>query len=84
MDRERLLEELWLEEELARKACRNSFLSYCQHPDLVPGEAPGKHHQYMISALELVEQGEIKRLMVLMPQGTASRCTARSDSHRGI
>src|SRR5690242_17071025 len=64
-----LEEELKIEEELARRACRTSFLSYCQHPDLFPGEAPARHHQFMISALELVEQGEIKRLMVLMPPG---------------
>lgn len=35
------------------------------------GFAPARHHQHLISKLEAVERGEIKRLMVFMPPGSA-------------
>ena len=66
---QRQLELLRLDEEIARRECRRSFLQYCRHPDLFPDEPPAKHHAFMIGALEGVERGEIKRLMVLMPPG---------------
>ncbi len=64
---QRQVELLRLDEEIARRECRRSFLQYCRHPDLFPDEPPAQHHEFMISALEGVERGEIKRLMVLMP-----------------
>lgn len=35
------------------------------------GFRPARHHEYLISKLEAVERGEIKRLMVFMPPGSA-------------
>src|SRR4051794_35501844 len=64
-------ELLKLDEEIARREARTSFLQYCRHPDLFPGEGPAAHHEYMIDALERIYRGEIKRLMVLMPPGHA-------------
>src|SRR3954468_25008319 len=62
-------ELLKLDEEIARREAKTSFLQYCRHPDLFPGEAPAAHHEYMIEALERVYRGEVKRLMVLLPPG---------------
>ena len=62
-------ELLKLDEVIARRQSRASFLQYCRHPDLFPGESPAAHHEFMIDALERVYRGEIKRLMVLMPPG---------------
>ena len=58
------LELLKLDEEIARREARASFLQYCRHPDLFPGESPAAHHEFMIDALQRVYRGEIKRLMV--------------------
>jgi hypothetical protein len=65
LDRELLKRDKHLEYEDERE----SFESYCQNQDLFPDESPAKHHAFMCGALQLVEQGEIKRLMVLMPPG---------------
>ncbi len=72
-----------LEQELAYKASQ-SLDEYCRYIE-VPGAPvneeeeqfypesiePAEHHRLLNSKLEMVESGEIKRLMVLMPPGTA-------------
>src|SRR5262249_42353518 len=79
---QRQVELLRLDEEIARRECRRSFLQYCRHPDLFPDEPPAQHHEFMISALEGVERGEIKRLMVLMAPGHGKSvyCSVRFPS----
>ena len=59
-----------LEAELAlRLAARDhmtDWLSYREAPF-----RPAKHHAILIDALEAVERGDIRRLMVVMPPGSA-------------
>jgi predicted phage terminase large subunit-like protein len=52
---------------LQRRTIRKSFTSWCQLADYQP--AP--HHKLLISKLEAVARGEITRLAVFMPPGSA-------------
>lgn len=56
-------------ELLARRKARRSIARFIDYLEL--GFKPAKHHQYLIDKLEAVERGEIKRLMVFMPPGSA-------------
>jgi predicted phage terminase large subunit-like protein len=60
---------LLLLELLARKKAATSLAGFIDYLDT--GFAPAKHHQLLIEKLEAVERGEIKRLMVFMPPGSA-------------
>jgi hypothetical protein len=68
--------------ELLYRDQRQSFEKYCENGELFPEESPAKHHAFMCAALQLVEQGEIKRLMVLMPPGHGKSvyCSVRFPS----
>src|SRR5262245_12835683 len=52
---------------LKRREIRKSFTAWCR----VAGYEPAPHHQLLISKLEAVARGEIKRLAVFMPPGSA-------------
>lgn len=54
-------------ELLARRAAAESLASYCEYMGLTPS----RHHRYLLGKLEAVERGEIRRLMVFMPPGSA-------------
>lgn len=54
---------------LARRAGRRNITPFIDYLGL--GFTPARHHQYLISKLEAVERGEIRRLMVFMPPGSA-------------
>jgi predicted phage terminase large subunit-like protein len=56
-------------EILRRRQARVSLQSYIDYLDT--GFAPARHHRLLIEKLEAVERGEIKRLMVFMPPGSA-------------
>ena len=56
-------------ELLARRLARKSLTSFTKYLNL--GFDPAKHHELLISKLEAVECGKIKRLMVFMPPGSA-------------
>ena len=64
-------------ERVKAEEARNSILNYFAYE--APGSdrilyvesTPAKHHQFLIERLEAVERGEIKRLMVFMPPGSA-------------
>lgn len=59
-------------EVLKRDDARESltaFIEYISH--LENDIKPARHHQLLIEKLEAVERGEIKRLMVFMPPGSA-------------
>ena len=62
-------EKLKVAEEKFKRMQRKFFEHFCKNPELFPDEPPAKHHQFMIGALQGVANGEIKRLMVLMPPG---------------
>lgn len=54
---------------LLRRAARKTFRKFIEY--LEPGFEPAKHHRLLIQHLQDVERGIIKRLMVLMPPGSA-------------
>ena len=54
---------------LARRMARRSLPQFIDY--LGTGIVPARHHRYLIDKLEAVERGEIKRLMVFMPPGSA-------------
>lgn len=56
---------------LHRRTIRANLETWCtdalMHQDL----KPARHHRYLINRLEAVARGEVQRLMVLMPPGSA-------------
>lgn len=60
---------LLLTELLARQEAATSLARFIEYRDA--GYQPGAHHQLLIRHLEAVERGEIERLMVCMPPGSA-------------
>ena len=54
---------------LERRTARKSLPAYINALDL--GIIPARHHRYLIDKLEAVERGEVRRLMVFMPPGSA-------------
>lgn len=56
-------------ELLARKKAQEAIRPFIEYLDL--GFKPAKHHVMLLEALEKVERGEIERLMVCMPPGSA-------------
>jgi len=54
---------------LERRKARASLVGFCEH--VAPEEPPAKHHRLLCDLLDQVFKGEIKRLMVLMPPGSA-------------
>ena len=58
-----------LTELLARRQAQETVRRFIDYIDL--GFHPAKHHTLLIDALERVDRGEIERLMVCMPPGSA-------------
>ena len=58
-------------EELHRRKCRSDLATWCRHALAPLGQKPARHHLALIERLERVASGEIDRLMVLMPPGSA-------------
>ena len=54
---------------LARKRAQESFLHFIEQ--LSPEQPPARHHRLLIDKLEKVASGEISRLMIWMPPGSA-------------
>lgn len=57
-------------ELLRRLRAKSSLAAYIDYIDL-PGIVPAAHHRLLIDALEAVDRGECKRLMICMPPGSA-------------
>lgn len=57
------------QELLDRRNASRSLTKFIEYLDV--GVTPAAHHKLLIGALEAVERGEIERLMVLMPPGSA-------------
>jgi predicted phage terminase large subunit-like protein len=58
-----------LRELLARKEAQTNLARFIDYRDA--GIVPARHHRLLIEHLEAVERGEIERLMVCMPPGSA-------------
>jgi predicted phage terminase large subunit-like protein len=58
------------QELLARRAAKTNFLDFARYmmPD---DQQPQEHHKLIADALDKVERGEITRLMILLPPGSA-------------
>lgn len=54
-------------ELLTRRKLRKSLTEFCR----LAGFEPAKHHKLLIDALEAVERGELDKLAVFMPPGSA-------------
>lgn len=53
--------------EKAQRESRNSLTAFCQ----LQGFEPATHHKLIINELERIEAGDIDRLMIFMPPGSA-------------
>lgn len=51
--------------------CRRSLLEWCIHALSFEGLAPATHHRLLIDYLQRVADGDIDRLMIFMPPGSA-------------
>jgi predicted phage terminase large subunit-like protein len=60
-----------LTEQLRRRECRRSFLAWCIEALAPYGQTPAAHHRLLISELQAVADGEVDRLMIFMPPGSA-------------
>jgi hypothetical protein len=58
-------------ELLRRRAVRRDLVQWCTEALEQSGLAPAQHHRLLLDKLEAVERGDIDRLMVLMPPGSA-------------
>src|SRR5438067_13493290 len=54
-------------EILRRRKLRTSFTDWCREC----GYEPARHHRLLIEKLEALERGDIHRLLVTMPPGSA-------------
>ena len=60
-----------LREQKRRRTCRKHLETWCTEVLEPAGHAPAVHHRLLINKLERLARGEIRRLMVLMPPGSA-------------
>lgn len=58
-------------ELLKRRRVRSSLAEWCCHALAPLGHAPARHHLAIIERLEALSRGDIDRLMVLAPPGSA-------------
>jgi predicted phage terminase large subunit-like protein len=70
-ERQRLERLLNLRRELHRRDCRNNLLAWCIEALAPLGQAPARHHLAIIERLVALSRGEIDRLMILAPPGSA-------------
>lgn len=64
----------WLrleDESLTRQTLRQSLLAWAKEVLSGAGHVPAAHHQYLISELDALTRGQVDRLMILMPPGSA-------------
>lgn len=64
----------WLrleDESLTRQTLRQSLLAWAKEVLSGTGQVPAAHHRYLISELDALTRGQIDRLMILMPPGSA-------------
>lgn len=56
---------------MLRRAVRSSLVAWCTEALSPFGQAPARHHLAIIAKLEALARGDIKRLMILAPPGSA-------------
>lgn len=63
---------------LNRRTRRTDLGAWCEYALAERGQAPAAHHRLLINELAAVARGEVRRLMVFMPPGSA-KSTYASD-----
>lgn len=63
---------------LERRRIRSDFGAWCEYALAPRGQVPAKHQRLLIAELQAVARGDVKRLMVFMPPGSA-KSTYASD-----
>jgi predicted phage terminase large subunit-like protein len=63
---------------LTRRRLRTDFGAWCEHALAPQGFAPAGHHRLIIRELEAVARGQVRRLMLFLPPGSA-KSTYASD-----
>ena len=56
-------------ELLARRKARNGYADFCRY--ICPSEPPHEHHLLICDALDKIISGDLTRLMIFMPPGSA-------------
>ena len=59
------------QERALRKKIRNSLESWCRFALEARDQAPAEHHLLVLRALEDLDAGRVRRLMLLLPPGSA-------------
>lgn len=59
------------EESTLREQVRTSLVDWATEVLAPSGLTPSTHHRYLLAHLDLITRGDLKRLMVLMPPGSA-------------
>jgi hypothetical protein len=59
------------DESILRERIRANLIDWATEVMATSGFTPSAHHRLLLNNLDLVAKGEIKRLMVLMPPGSA-------------
>jgi len=62
---------LRLERALWQKHCRSDLTAWATEALRAYGETPARHHAFLLRELETVARGEVDRLMIFMPPGSA-------------
>lgn len=62
---------LQLRRELWRRECRRNLLAWSTEALWPLGQTPARHHRAIIAKLEALARGDITRLMILAPPGSA-------------
>jgi hypothetical protein len=81
--------------ERLRRRIKNSFTDWCDHALAPLGQSLAENHRLLIRYLDAVSRGELDRLMVFMPPGTAKSTyvsvlfpawfmARRTERHRSI
>lgn len=62
-------EVVLLEELLRRQRARRSYADFCRY--IAPDEPPGEHHLLITAAGDRIIAGELRRVLIMMPPGSA-------------
>jgi hypothetical protein len=59
------------DESVSRERIRTSLIDWATDVMMSSGLAPAAHHRFLLNNLDQIADGKIKRLLVLMPPGSA-------------
>src|ERR1017187_3556909 len=68
------------DESVSRERIRTSLIDWATDVMISSGLAPAAHHRFLLDNLDQIAEGKIKRLLVLMPPGSAKSTYASVNS----